>query len=31
LIFTPEAGDEQVSVVVEIGTWLLVNVKNPVE
>ena len=31
LIFTPEAGDEQVSVVVEIGTWLLVNVKNPVK
>ena len=31
LIFTPEAGEEQVSVVVEIGTWLLVNVKNPVE
>jgi len=26
LIFTPEAGEEQINVVVEIGTWLMVNI-----
>jgi hypothetical protein len=30
LIFTPEAGDEQVNVVVEKGVWLLVNVVEKV-